>query len=222
MKTIMNHTLITTPSNPSPQWARHTARMCSMLLFMAFAATAQADAGLQAMRSFIAAQKSISGEFVQTVAGKTSRQTGTFALSKPAQFRWSIQKPFEQLLVSDGKTLTQWDADLNQATVRNAEGLLANTPAALLLGGAALEKQFNLVDAGTEEGLAWVQATPKAADGQFKSIKLGFKDGVPAALLAQDAFGGISRIELKNVNTAAVAASQFNFTPPKGADVVKM
>jgi outer membrane lipoprotein carrier protein len=194
----------------------------ALLISIALSSAAHAETGLQAMRSFIAAQKSVSGEFVQTVVGKTSRQTGTFALAKPAQFRWAIQKPFEQLLVSDGKTLTQWDADLNQATVRNADGMLANTPAALLLGGAAVEKQFGLQDAGNDEGLAWVQATPKLADSQFKSIKLGFKDGVPTVLLAQDAFGGTSRIELKNVSTQAVPASQFSFTPPKGADVVKM
>jgi outer membrane lipoprotein carrier protein len=188
----------------------------------AISLTAQAETGMQAMRSFIAAQKSVSGEFVQTAVGKSSRQSGTFALAKPAQFRWAIQKPFEQLLVSDGKTLTQWDADLNQATIRNAEGMLANTPAALLLGGVAVEKQFGLVDAGDSEGLAWVQATPKQADSSFKTIKLGFKNGVPAMLIAQDAFGGTSRIELINVHSQTVPASQFSFTPPKGADVVKM
>ncbi len=198
------------------------AGLAGLLTLLALASAAQAETGLQAMRSFVAAQKSVSGEFVQTVAGKTSRQTGSFALAKPAQFRWAIQKPFEQLIVSDGKTLTQWDTDLNQATVRSAEGMLANTPAALLLGGAAVEKQFGLADAGDAEGLAWVQATPKATDGQFKSIKLGFKDGVPAVLIAQDAFGGSSRIELKNISTAPVPASQFSFTAPKGADVVKM
>ncbi len=187
-----------------------------------FAMTAHADTGLAAYRTFIAAQKSVSGDFVQTVAGKTTRQTGTFALAKPASFRWAIQKPFEQLLVSDGKTLTQWDADLNQATIRNAGGLLANTPAALLLGGAAVEKQFGLVDAGYDEGLVWVQATPKGDEGQFKSIKLGFKDGSPAVLIAQDSFGGTSRIELKNVHTQAATAAQFQFTAPKGADIVKM
>jgi outer membrane lipoprotein carrier protein len=180
------------------------------------------NAGLQAMRNFVARQKSISGEFVQTVIGKTTRQTGQFAMSKPAQFRWSIQKPFEQLLVSDGKTLTQWDSDLNQATLRNAEGLINNTPAALLLGGSAVEKQFGLIDAGTAEGLEWVQATPKSTDGQFRTIKLGFKNGVPAVLIAQDAFGGTSRIEFKNINTQIIDAKQFHFTPPKGADVVSM
>jgi outer membrane lipoprotein carrier protein len=199
-----------------------TATVVTVVMAALLPLAAHAEAGLAAYRAFIAAQKSVSGEFVQTTAGKTTRQTGTFALAKPASFRWAIQKPFEQLLVSDGKTLTQWDADLNQATIRNAEGLLANTPAALLLGGASVEKQFGLADAGNEEGLAWVQATPKGTDGQFKNIKLGFKDGAPAVLIANDSFGGSSRIELKNVTTQVASAAQFQFNPPKGADVVKM
>lgn len=183
---------------------------------------ARADAGLQAYRAFVATQKSIAGDFVQSSAGKNKVQTGQFALAKPASFRWATQKPFEQLLMSDGKTLTQWDADLNQATVRSAGDLLSNTPAALLLGDRSVEQQFGLVDAGMQDGLAWVQATPKSKDSQFKTIKLGFKEGVPALLLAQDAFGGTSQIELKNIHYRAIAASQFQFTPPKGADVVRM
>ncbi len=199
-----------------------TTTVVTVVLAALLPLAAHAEAGLAAYRTFIAAQKSVSGEFIQTTAGKTTRQTGTFALAKPASFRWAIQKPFEQLLVSDGKTLTQWDADLNQATIRNAEGLLANTPAALLLGGASVETQFGLADAGNEEGFAWVQATPKGTDGQFKNIKLGFKDARPAVLIANDSFGGSSRIELKNVTTQVASAAQFQFSPPKGADVVKM
>ena len=179
-------------------------------------------AGLQAMRTFVATQKSISGDFVQTVVGKAKTQNGSFAMSKPGQFRWAINKPFEQLIVSDSKTLTQWDADLNQATVRSAVGILNNTPAMLLLGGADVDKQFILSDAGADAGMVWALATPKTADSQFKSIKLGFKDGQAAALRIEDAFGGLSTIELKNVSTKLLADSQFKFTPPKGADVVKL
>jgi outer membrane lipoprotein carrier protein len=201
---------------------KHIWMTAALTVASAMAQAQTTGAGLQAMRTFVAQQKSISGEFVQTVQGKNTRQIGRFAMSKPAQFRWEIQKPFEQLLVSDGKTLTQWDVDLNQATQRNAQGLLSNTPAALLLGGAAVEKQFGLSDAGSSEGIDWVQAVPKNTEGQFKSIKLGFIKGVPAVLLAQDAFGGQSRIELKKISTQAVDAGQFHFIAPKGADIVKM
>ena len=197
--------------------------LATLITLTAFASTSVfAQEGLQAMRAFVAAQKAVSGDFVQTMQGKTTRQSGTFAMSRPGHFRWAISKPFEQLIVSDGKTMTQWDADLNQATVRSAVGILNNTPAMLLLGGAEVEKQFGLVDAGSEDGLVWAQATPKQAESQFKTFMLGFKDGQPAALRIEDAFGGVSKIELKNVQTKAVPDSQFNFTPPKGADVVKL
>jgi outer membrane lipoprotein carrier protein len=178
--------------------------------------------GLQAMRTFVAQQKSISGDFVQINKDKLVRQYGQFAMSKPNQFRWQIKKPFEQLLVSDGKTLTQWDVDLNQATQRSSEGLLNNTPAALLMGGASVEKQFGLQDAGFSEGLNWVKATPNNSDSAFKLIKLGFKNGIPAVLLTQDAFGGGSRIELKNIKTNAVNPNNFQLSLPKDADIVKL
>jgi outer membrane lipoprotein-sorting protein len=38
----------------------------------------------------------------------------------------------------------------------------------------------------------------------------------------QDAFGGVSQLQFKNVTTAPVPAAQFGFTLPKGADVVKL
>jgi outer membrane lipoprotein carrier protein len=178
--------------------------------------------GLQAMRTFVAQQKSISGDFVQINEGKKSRQSGRFAMAKPDKFRWEIKKPFEQLLISDGQTLTQWDVDLNQATQRSSEGLLNNTPAALLMGGVAVEKQFGLQDAGNSEGLNWVKATPNKNEGSFKSIKLGFKNGVPAVLLAQDSFGGNVRIELKNIKTTPINPSTFQLSLPKDADIVKI
>ncbi|MEN9912514.1 MAG: hypothetical protein RI956_958 [Pseudomonadota bacterium] len=178
--------------------------------------------GLQAMRTFVAQQKSISGDFVQINKNKQVRQYGQFAMAKPDQFRWQIKKPFEQLLVSDGKTLTQWDADLNQATQRSSQGLLNNTPAALLMGGANVEKQFGLQDAGFSEGLNWVKATPNNSESSFKMIKLGFKNGVPVVLLTQDAFGGGSRIDLKNIKTNAVSPNNFQLSLPKDADIVKL
>lgn len=178
--------------------------------------------GLQAMRTFIAQQKSISGDFVQINKDKQVPQYGQFAMSKPDQFRWQIKKPFEQLLVSDGKILTQWDADLNQATQRSSQGLLNNTPAALLMGGANVEKQFGLQDAGFSEGLNWVKATPNNSDSAFKLIKLGFKKGIPVVLLTQDSFGGGSRIELKNIKTNTVSPSSFQLSLPKDADIVKI
>lgn len=194
---------------------------CVAAFFALSISSAQAQ-GVQTLRSFMGQHPALAGDFTQTTIGKAGQHSGSFALAKPAHFRWALKKPFEQLIVSDGKTLTQWDADLNQATIRSAAGLLASTPVALLLGGGAADKFFVLSDAGTEHGLQWVQATPKVADGQFKRIKLGFKDGLPSAMQIQDAFGGTTELQFKNIVTLPVPASQFGFVVPKGADVVKL
>jgi outer membrane lipoprotein carrier protein len=182
--------------------------------------------GIQTLRGFMAQHPAVAGDFVQITQGKAGQQTGSFALAKPGQFRWVLKKPFEQLIVSDGKTLTQWDADLNQATVRSAAGLLANTPVALLLGGMDADKFFTLTemgkDANSDAALVWVQATPKNAESQFKLIKLAFKDGLPSVMQIQDAFGGVSQLLFKNISTVPIPAAQFGFTLPKGADVVKL
>ena len=182
--------------------------------------------GVQTLRGFLSQHPALSGDFVQTTQGKAGQQSGSFSLAKPGMFRWALKKPFEQLIVSDGKTLTQWDADLNQATQRSAAGLLANTPVALLLGGADADKFFVLKDlpkeAQDDPSIHWVQATPKNSDSQFKVIKLAFKDGLPAQMVIQDAFGGVSLLAFKNVSTAAVPPAQFGFTLPKGADMVRL
>jgi hypothetical protein len=63
-------------------------------------------------------------EFTQSVTSPpTARrphqdQQRQFEFQRPGKFRFNYTKPFEQLIVADGKTLWLYDADLNQVTQR--------------------------------------------------------------------------------------------------------
>ena len=46
--------------------------------------------------------------------------SGTFAFARPGKFRWSYDKPYEQLLVGDGDKLWIYDPDLNQVVGRGS------------------------------------------------------------------------------------------------------
>jgi DNA-binding transcriptional LysR family regulator len=46
---------------------------------------------------------------------KPQQSAGIFALQRPGKFRWSYEKPYKQLLVSDGNKLWSYDPDLNQS-----------------------------------------------------------------------------------------------------------
>lgn len=201
-------------------------------LVAAFALSAQAS-GLDSLENFVKSARSGRAEFTQVVTGpardgqaargKTS--TGTFEFSRPNRFRFDYRKPFEQTIVADGQTLWLYDADLRQVTTRKQAQALGSTPAALIASApdlATLRKDFTLEAAGEKDGIQWVQATPKAKDGQLHSMKAGFRGNDLAALEILDSFGQRSVLTFTKMElNAAVPAEQFQFKPPQGVDVLK-
>jgi outer membrane lipoprotein carrier protein len=180
--------------------------------------------GLDQLKAFLDSTRNIRGSFTQTVVGKSGRKpqqsAGSFAISRPGKFRWSYDKPYQQLLVSDGDRLWSYDPDLRQATVRKLGQALGSSPAALLAGDS-LEKSFILKDAGSIEGFEFVEAQPRAQDASFERLRIGLKDNLPRVMEVQDNFGQTTTLYLNQLDTHAVLpAEQFRFTPPKGADVV--
>lgn len=184
---------------------------------------AWADA-VDTLRQFSRDVKTGTASFTQTVTSpdgaRKKTSSGSFEFSRPNRFRFAYEKPFEQLIVSDGAKVWLHDIDLNQVTVRAMDQALGGTPAALLAGGA-LDKDFDLVAQPARDGLDWVLATPKARDGSVASLRVGFRGPVLAALEIVDAFGQRSTLQFSKVQQGlALPAERFRFTPPPGADVV--
>jgi outer membrane lipoprotein carrier protein len=177
------------------------------------------------VKSFVESTKSLRAQFAQTVAAKNSKKpqisSGVLALSRPGKFRWQIDKPYEQLMVSDGQKVWLYDPDLKQVTVRRAAGTLGGTPAALLAGDNSIDKNFTLKDAGQREGRDWIEALPKTPDASFSRILLGFKGDTLQVMELSDNFGQTTHILFSQVErNPALPAATFKFTPPAGVDVV--
>jgi outer membrane lipoprotein carrier protein len=198
---------------------------------------AQADS-LDSLAQFLKQTRSMRADFVQVVAApakegrpsKPKTSSGSFAFVRPSVFRFDYNKPFVQNIVADGKNLWLFDADLNQVTVRNQAQALGSTPASLIASAsdlATLGKEFELLAAPSEAGVDWVVAKPKVKDSSLQQVRIGLRseDGqmVLAHLDIVDAFGTRSqmRFDKVDVNPSQLTASQFNFVPPKGADVVR-
>lgn len=181
--------------------------------------------GIDELQAFVDGARNGRATFRQTVVSRSARvpqvSSGTFAFARPGKFRWSYEKPYEQLVVGDGAKVWVYDRDLNQVIVRELDAALGATPAALLAGDNALERNFALVDGGTSDGLAWVEATPKSADSTFTRVRIGFRDRLPRAMELVDAFGQTTRLAFDAFErNVAIPADQFRFVPPAGADVV--
>jgi outer membrane lipoprotein carrier protein len=196
----------------------------AFLALALFAGQAQA-AAIEQLRSFLTQTGSARGEFVQRVSrgsgAAVQESGGRFVFQRPGRFRWSYERPYEQLIVADGQRLTLFDRDLNQATVRKLQAALPSSPASILFGSNDFEREFEVSDAGARDGLEWIVAKPRAKDTPFERIEIGFRDGLPGAMLLVDSFGQTTRLAFTKVErNPKLDADTFRFTPPKGADVL--
>ncbi|OHC63887.1 MAG: outer membrane lipoprotein carrier protein LolA [Rhodocyclales bacterium RIFCSPLOWO2_02_FULL_63_24] len=180
--------------------------------------------GLDQLKSFLDANRSARGVFTQTVIAKSGRKpqqsAGIFALQRPGKFRWSYEKPYKQLLVSDGSKLWSYDPELNQVAVKKLGSAFGASPAALL-AGQDLDKHFELREGVASDGLEFVEARPKGGDASFESMKIGFAANRPVSMEIHDSFGQVTVLRFTQFETnPALPAGLFRFTAPAGADVV--
>ena len=199
-------------------------KLLLLALLLCTVGLAHADA-LDALKAFVRDAKTGQANFTHTVTApdglKKKTSSGSFEFARPNRFRFTYAKPFEQVIVADGQKVWIYDSDLNQASSRKLSQALGATPAALLAGGS-LEKDFDLKPAPDKNGLAWVEAAPRAKDGALQSVRIGFRGSELAAIEILDSFGQTSLLQFSQMTTnLPLAAERFRFVVPPGADVIE-
>jgi len=206
-------------------------------------AISQSESGSDQLRQFVRNSKTAEGDFVQQQLRapkanepqdkglKVVRQTqGHFVFQRPGRFVWDTQKPYEQKLIANGNQLILWDKDLNQATFRPAGQALASTPAAILFGENSLDQHFELIEGEERLGMKWVALVPKSdtnakkqVDLPYTKISIGMVNGLPKALELMDGLGSVVLVTLDKIQlNVNLPANRFNFTPPAGAEVLRL
>lgn len=169
--------------------------------------------------------QSLQASFVQQVSGKnnkTQTSTGQVSLVRPGKFRWIYSKPYPQEIISDGKQVWLYDADLSQVTIKPVGKALDASPAAILAGNNKLDASFNSKDLPSKDGLNWVELSPKQQDSSFARIRIGFNNSNLSRMELDDQFGQTTQIQFNQViRNKAIDPKLFTFTPPAGTDVIR-
>ena len=195
-----------------------------LIFLLAFVSPVEAT-GIDRFKTFVRATQSARGEFEQKVfdrSGKATQESkGNFVFQRPGLFRWVYAKPIDQVIVGDGERVWIHDRDLNQVTVRKLSRALGSTPAALLAGSADVEKAFDMSDAGSKDGLEWLEAKPREREAGFERVRMGFDANGIRAMELFDHFGQTTQLRFLNLTrNPKVDPAEFRFQPPKGADVL--
>ncbi len=195
------------------------------LLFFAVPISVHA-AATDKLKTFVSATHSAQASFTQEVQDKNGKRmqsaSGVMQFVRPGKFRWEYRKPYEQLIVGDGKKFWLYDIDLNQVTVKNLDAALGSSPAALLSGNNEIERGFALKDIAERDGLEWLQATPKSPETNFEKILMAFNAKSDLVVMElYDTFGHRTVLRFSELkNNPSLSPQLFKFTPPKGADVL--
>ena len=145
-----------------PRPGRRGGLCIASILASAPAAAASAQ---EQLRDFVGKVNGATGSFSQYTVNAQGRtqpaQTGTFSFQRPGKFKWAVQKPYEQLVISDGAKVYQYDPDLLQVTERKVDAAIGTSPAAILFGSGSLEQSFEV--SALPSRTAWTGCAPSRA-----------------------------------------------------------
>ncbi|WP_129138309.1 outer membrane lipoprotein chaperone LolA [Modicisalibacter coralii] len=197
----------------------------ALLLMMPLAASAD-EAAAQRLTHLLDPLKTYAADFDQQIldgsGNRLQEAKGRMWLSRPGKFRWEVDAPYRQEVVSDGDQVYLYDPDLDQVTVQPLDKRVTHTPALLLSGSsAALTDSYKV--SRTQQGAAETfTLIPKTPDTLFESLKLTFRGEQLAGLRMTDSTGQQTAIRFDEVETnPRLEASRFTFEIPDGADVIR-
>ena len=201
------------------------ARSFSWTLLAALAAMPVHAGSIEKLHAFIEQTRSAKANFSQEVTdsnGSVQQQaSGTVQFHRPGKFRWTYDKPYEQVIVGDGEKLWIYDKDLNQVTRRHLDKALGSSPAALLAGADDIDKYFSLSAVGVSKKLDWLEVRPYNEDSLFAKVRMGFRGNILEIMVLHDHFGQKTTIKLSNLQRNPKSSPElYTFTVPQGADLV--
>ncbi len=183
------------------------------------------DSATEKLNIFVQTVVTFKANFKQTVidpAGNTMEEAqGTFALERPGKFRWDYDQPYPQHIVADGDRIWFYDVDLEQVSVQPQNEALADTPATLLSGETLPEDKYLVTDIASEDGMFWVELSPKDVESNFQTVTLAFDEHGLRQMIMKDSFEQRTRLVFSQPQeNIELKDDEFVFIPPEGVDVV--
>ncbi|PWD83619.1 outer membrane lipoprotein chaperone LolA [Ignatzschineria cameli] len=158
-----------------------------------------------------------------TVEGNSQQLSSTKGqkrgISSP-KFLFDYQKPYQQILVSNGEKFWFYDVDLMQVIIKPLSEVLNNPVLQILLSAEPLDQYFDIkMVRDRREYLL----TPKVgrSDLEVKDIQVIFANRKIYSFKVEDVTGQKISFVMKRVQeNSTIPASRFDFTIPADVDVI--
>ncbi len=197
-----------------------------VLLALLLPLSAKAGSGLERLDNFFEGLGSLRANFEQTVidasAFSLQESAGVLIMQRPDKFLWDYQRPYQQVIIADGKKIYIYDADLEQVTVKVMQKSMGDTPMLLLSSGGALADSFVITETGEDSGLEWLELKPRAQQSNFSMMRLAFDNQTLRIMELVDSFDQTTRLQFSEIKrNPKIDSALFKFVAPPGVDVIE-
>lgn len=194
----------------------------------------KAETRARDLASYLDETRDLHASFTQLVAnkGRYNQSSGEMWLAKSGKFFWDYQYPERQKIISNGKIVYQYDIDLEQISVRKRDELVGDIAMKVLSGETKLASAFHtkiiaqnkapveLMPYIKNQGTVY-QLLPKTEQNAYDSVWIAMQGGDISALMIDAGRGAKTVLAFHQLErNQNIPAQKFEFTPPKGVDVV--
>lgn len=213
--------------------------------FICSAQSGEADAESRAkeLRTHLSDLSSLSFTFTQRTTGQLSgrakQASGQAFLVRnknSAKMRWNYLAPDQQVIISDGKTLTMYFEKLNQMIISPADVLQEDITYSFFAGDSDITDKFHISKGIDEQDITTQTAishdvlklTPKVSTSQITTITLWITDNNHIKRIEiRDSFDTLTLLTLSSIkenslqnDTEVLSGDLFTFSPPEGTEII--
>ncbi len=179
--------------------------------------------------------KTFSADFMQvfhdTAIGEERISTGTVIMAKPLKMKWHYEKQYEQMIYSDGKTISIYVPKDKQVMVEPIGNIVGSRSPILFLAGTYRLSELFYVNLEQEEnnvrmgGTVRLVLIPKEESASVTKIVIGVnkEDWLISSFSLYDWTNNRTDVFFTNLKTnIGIEESIFIFNRPKGVEQVEM
>jgi outer membrane lipoprotein carrier protein len=187
--------------------------------------------------------KSLTFDFSQQTSGQLSGRGGRgngkayfLKTGKKSKMLWNYSSPEQQVILSDGTTLSMYFAKLKQMIITPADSLQQDLTFSFFSGTGDLENDFQILPPDPEIGqtdtdrdsFKIIKLIPRTPRSQVSTIHVWITaDSLIQRMEIRDSFDTITILNFSTIkvdsliseNTQALDAL-FSFTPPEGTEII--
>lgn len=155
----------------------------------------------------------------------TDIATGKMFVKRPGMMRWEYEKPEKQVVVTDGENLWIYRPGENQVMVGKAPEFFGTGKGATFLSDIKIiRRNFSVSIAKDKDGYIVLDLIPKQKKADVAKIYISVlkRDYVISRIGIINSYGDETLIDLVDSQFVTGPDSAFNFTIPKGAEVIRI